>query len=545
MTSTAHAGAACTDNDQNLVKVARALLSVSDKSGIVELAQLLAKLGIEIISTGGTAKTITDAGIPVIPIDEVTRFPEMMDGRVKTLHPKIHGGLLARRDLASHIQSMNDHDIKPIDLVIVNLYPFEATIAKEGVTDPQAIEQIDIGGPSMVRSAAKNHASVAIVTDPSQYESLIEELEANDGQTTLALRKNLAAQAFVQTASYDTMIAQWMTRNDTQAPDTLTMSYRKVDDLRYGENPHQAAASYRMVGAPKGTLLDATQLHGKPLSFNNLNDASAALESVRALTRVPGTEHAAIVLKHTNPCGAASATTISHAIDRAIAGDPMAAFGGILAASSALDLASAQRIAADGTFFEVVIAPSYAPDALELLQQRWKNLRILTVGDTVPSIETETKFLPGGLLVQDRDLVVPDTKSWTHAAGPAPTDAQLNAAAMLETVCRSLASNAVLLGGLDPESESGAVRLFGAGAGQMDRVASCLGAIRKAGELGKGSIALSDAFFPFSDGPQILIDAGVTMIVHPGGSKRDADTFELCEKYSVTCMTTGVRHFRH
>ncbi|MBL4698495.1 MAG: bifunctional phosphoribosylaminoimidazolecarboxamide formyltransferase/IMP cyclohydrolase [Phycisphaerales bacterium] len=541
MTSTAHAEAIAPDSRPQLVKVARALVSVSDKAGIIELAKVLHELGIEIISTGGTAKAIADAGIPVIPIDEVTGFPEMMDGRVKTLHPKIHGGLLARRDLPAHVQSMNDHDIKPIDLVIVNLYPFESTIAKDGVTDSEAIEQIDIGGPSMVRSAAKNHASVAIVTDPSQYESLIKQLKANNGQTTFALRQQLAAQAFVQTASYDAMIAQWMTRNDTDTPDTLTLSYRKIDDLRYGENPHQSAASYRAIGTPKGTLIDAEQLHGKPLSFNNLNDASAALELVRAIARVEGTQHAAIVLKHTNPCGAASSTTIAGAIDHAIAGDPMAAFGGILASSTQIDLAGAQRIAADGTFFEVVIAPSYAPDALELLCKRWKNLRILAVGNEVPEITTETKYFPGGLLVQDRDMIVPNAKAWTHAAGPTPSEDQLGAAAMLESVCRALSSNAVLVGGI----ENGSARLFGAGAGQMDRVASCLGAVRKAGELCKGSIALSDAFFPFPDGPQILIDASVSMIVQPGGSKRDNETFELCDKHNVTCMTTGVRHFRH
>lgn len=541
MTSTAHAAAIAPGSGPQLVKAARALVSVSDKAGIIELAKTLNGFNIEIISTGGTAKAIADAGIPVIPIDEVTGFPEMMDGRVKTLHPKIHGGLLARRDLKEHVQSMTDHDILPIDLVIVNLYPFETTITKEGVTDGEAIEQIDIGGPSMVRSAAKNHASVAIVTDPSQYESLIKELKGNEGQTTLNLRKELAAQAFVQTASYDAMIAQWMTRNDEAPPQTLTLSYRKADDLRYGENPHQSAASYRAIGAPRGTLIDANQLHGKPLSFNNLNDASAALELVRAIARVDGTEHAAIVLKHTNPCGAASASIIAHAIDRSIEGDPMAAFGGILATSTQIDLAGAKRIAADGTFFEVVIAPSYAPDALQLLQQRWKNLRILAVGDEVPEITTEIKYIPGGLLVQDRDLIVPEPGKWTHAAGPVPSSEQLTASAMLETVCRSLSSNAVLLGGLD----SGSARLFGAGAGQMDRVASCLGAVRKAGELSKGSIALSDAFFPFPDGPQILIDAGVTMIVHPGGSKRDDETFELCARNNVTCMTTGIRHFRH
>ena len=543
MNSTAHAAASA--QTQDLVRVTRALISVSDKSGIIELATALASLGIEIISTGGTAKAIADAGIPVIPIDEVTGFPEMMDGRVKTLHPKIHGGLLARRDLPDHVQSMHDHEIQPIDLVVVNLYPFEETISKPDVTDAQAIEQIDIGGPSMVRSAAKNHASVAIVTHPSQYESVIDQLKSNNGSTTLALRTLLAADAFTQTAAYDAMIAQWMTRNQTESPSTLTLSYRKLDELRYGENPHQSASSYRAIGAPKGTLLDAIQLHGKPLSFNNLNDASAALETVRAMALVDGTTHAAIVLKHTNPCGAASASTIAHAIDRAIAGDPMAAFGGILATSTRIDLASAHRIAADGTFFEVVIAPSYDDDALALLQERWKNLRILAVGDTVPSITKETKFIPGGLLVQDRDLIVPDPSTWTHAAGPVPTKEQLKAAAVLETICRSLSSNAVLLGGIDPDSDSSAVRLYGAGAGQMDRVASCLGAVRKAGALAMGSIALSDAFFPFDDGPTILIDAGVSMIVHPGGSKRDEDTFALCNEKKVTCMTTNVRHFRH
>ncbi|MGV6813622.1 MAG: bifunctional phosphoribosylaminoimidazolecarboxamide formyltransferase/IMP cyclohydrolase, partial [Phycisphaerales bacterium] len=302
--------------------------------------------------------------------------------------------------------------------------------------------------------------------------------------------------------------------------------------------------SYRMIGAPKGTLLDAEQLHGKPLSFNNLNDASAALETVRAIARIKDStnaSHAAVVLKHTNPCGAASASSNAQAIDLAIAGDPMAAFGGILASSTPIDLEGAQRIAADGTFFEVVIAPSYAPEALELLKSRWKNLRIMAVGDEIPEITTETKFIPGGLLVQDRDLIVPDPSQWVHAAGPTPTAEQLASSAMLETVCRSLSSNAVLVGGI----EHGATRLFGAGAGQMDRVASCLGAVRKAGVLCKGSIALSDAFFPFPDGPEILIDAGVSMIVHPGGSKRDDETFALCEKHGVICITTGVRHFRH
>tara|TARA_E500000318_G_scaffold2060_1_gene2816 strand:+ start:124711 stop:126351 length:1641 start_codon:yes stop_codon:yes gene_type:complete len=546
MNSTADAAASApTASTNTLVKVTRALISVSDKDGIVDLARSLHDLGVEIVSTGGTSKAIQDAGIPVVSIDELTGFPEMMDGRVKTLHPKVHGGLLARRDLDTHVQSMHEHDIKPIDLVVVNLYPFEATIAKPGVTEPEAIEQIDIGGPSMVRSAAKNHASVAIVTDPSQYDELLSELKSNDGATTLDLRKRLAAQAFTQTGAYDAMISQWLLRNETEAPATMPIAFRRQDELRYGENPHQSASVYKQIGAPSGTLLDAEQLHGKPLSYNNINDASAALELVRSMARTAPDAFNTCVVKHTNPCGAASASTCAHAIDRAIAGDPMAAFGGILATTNPIDIEGAQRIAADGTFFEIVIAPGYDDDALSLLQERWKNLRILKVAQDAPNISRELKFLPGGALMQERDLIVPNPSEWTHAAGPEASSERIDAAAMLENMCRSLSSNAVLIGGIDPESDSGAVRLFGAGAGQMDRVASCRGAVHKAGELAKGAIAFSDAFFPFNDGPQVLIDAGVTMIVHPGGSKRDQDTYDLCNEHGVTCMTTGIRHFRH
>jgi len=524
-----------------VVRITRALISVSDKAGIVDLAHALADLGVQIISTGGTSKAIADAGIPVTGIEDVTGFPEMMDGRVKTLHPKIHGGLLARRDTQAHLDSMSEHDIAPIDLVIVNLYPFEATIAKAGVTDEEAIEQIDIGGPSMVRSAAKNHQSVAIVTDPSQYESLLTELSEHNGATTFKLRRKLAADAFTATAHYDAAISSWMTKDSSQLPDKLTLGLTKIDDLRYGENPHQSAALYQSGQSQPGTLMSANQLHGKPLSFNNINDASAALELVRSLKAASPSQHAACVLKHTNPCGAACAHTSHEAVDAAIAGDPMAAFGGILATNTTIDLKSAERITAEGTFFEVVIAPSFEPDALELLRNRWKNLRILEAGDVAPNITQEMKWIPGGMLVQDRDLIVPHPASWVHAAGPAPTPETLQAAAVLEPICTALSSNAVLIGGI----ESNRARLFGAGAGQMDRVASCLGAIRKAGDLCNGSIAVSDAFFPFSDGPQLLIDAGIKTIVHPGGSKRDSDTFELCNQHNITCLTTGTRHFRH
>lgn len=524
-----------------VVRITRALISVSDKAGIVELAQALTDLGVQIVSTGGTAKAIADAGIPVTGIEDVTGFPEMMDGRVKTLHPKIHGGLLARRDTQTHLDSMHEHDIVPIDLVCVNLYPFEATIAKNGVTDEEAIEQIDIGGPSMVRSAAKNHQSVAIVTDPSQYPALLEELRTNNGSTTLELRRKLAGAAFAATAHYDAAISSWMNMEVSDLPDKLTVGMTKVDELRYGENPHQAAALYRTGQLLPGTLINAKQHHGKPLSFNNINDASAALELARALRAAAPDQHGACVLKHTNPCGAACGGSVQDAVDGAIAGDPMAAFGGILATNTMVDRRAAERITAEGTFFEVVIAPSFAPDALELLRSRWKNLRILEVGDEVPCVSREMKWIPGGMLIQDRDLVAADPALWVHAAGPKPSGPVLRAAGILEPICTALSSNAVLIGGID----NGRVRLFGAGAGQMDRVASCLGAIRKAGDLCKGAIAVSDAFFPFNDGPKLLIDAGVSMIVHPGGSKRDGDTLDLCNEHNITCMTTAVRHFRH
>ncbi len=528
--------AAATD----LVPLRRALLSVSDKAGLIDLARALHARGVTLISTGGTAKAIADAGIPVTGVEEVTGFPEMLDGRVKTLHPKVHGGLLGRRDLPAHAEAMSAHGIEPIDLVCVNLYPFEATVAKPGVTEPEAVEQIDIGGPSMIRSGAKNHASVAVLTDPAQYADLLADLDAHDGSTTLALRRRLAVDAFRRTAAYDAAIAAHLAGPDDLTPARLTLAFERVEELRYGENPHQRAAVYRAPNAPQGALVNARQLHGKALSYNNLNDASAALELARSMHAATG-RVCAVVVKHTNPCGAAAADDARTAADMAIAGDPMAAFGGILALTAPVDRAAAERIAAEGTFFEVVIAPSFRADAAEILMARWKMVRLLEVGDAAPDARRELRSIPGGLLVQERDLTVPDPASWTHAAGPKPADATLRAAAALETVCRALSSNAVLIGGPDGE----AVRLFGAGAGQMDRVASCLGAVRKAGDLARGAIAVSDAFFPFPDGPQILIDAGVRTIVHPGGSKRDDETIALCERHAVTCLTTGLRHFRH
>ncbi|MEM9372321.1 MAG: bifunctional phosphoribosylaminoimidazolecarboxamide formyltransferase/IMP cyclohydrolase [Planctomycetota bacterium] len=521
-------------------RVTRALLSVSDKSGLIELAKALHRHGAELISTGGTARAISDAGLPVTPIDDVTGFPEMLDGRVKTLHPNVHGGLLGRRDLDTHVSAMRQHNIEPIDLVCVNLYPFEATVADPDVSEPEAIEQIDIGGPSMIRSGAKNHASVTVVTEPSQYAELIAEIESNGGATSFELRRRFAIDAFRRTAAYDAAISNHLGQSDPM-PARLNLSFVRQDTLRYGENPHQSAAVYATPNAPSGALITAKQLHGKALSYNNLNDANATLELVRAMHRVSSDGVSAAVVKHTNPCGAATSSDTRTAVDLAIAGDPMAAFGGILAVSAGIDRAAAERIAADGTFFEVVIASSFDADAADVLMKRWKNVRLLEVGHSSPQVTHEHRFLPGGLLVQERDLIDPDPVSWTHAAGPKPDETTLIAGATLVPVCRALSSNAVLIGGENGQS----VRLFGAGAGQMDRVASCLGAVRKSGDLAKGAIAVSDAFFPFPDGPEILIDAGVATIVHPGGSKNDQLTFDLCDRHGITCLTTGVRHFRH
>jgi len=530
------------DQTPDLVRVRRALVSVSDKSGIVELARALHGAGVEIVSTGGTATRILGEGIPARAVESVTGSPEMLDGRVKTLHPRIHGGLLARRDDASHIDALRTHEIEPFELIVVNLYPFESTVAREGVTDPEAIEQIDIGGPAMIRSAAKNHGSVAAVTDPGQYGALVAELRGHDGATTRELRRALARDAFARTAAYDAAVHAWMTRADEPFPARLVMSYEQVRPLRYGENPHQRAALYTGAEDTSGTVVGARQLHGKPMSYNNVADASAAAELVRAMRAASPDAHAACVVKHANPCGAATGTGAERAIDAAMRGDPLAAFGGILACSARVDRAGAERVARDNTFFEVIAAPSFDDDALAVLQERWANIRVLALGDSVAHIGTETRWIPGGLLVQDRDLAPPDPGAWTHAAGPEPEDDTLAAAAALEPVIAALGSNAVCIGARDDE---GRVALRGAGAGQMDRVAACRAAASKAGEDARGAIALSDAFFPFPDGPEILIDAGVSTIVHPGGSKRDGETFELCDRRGVTCLTTGVRHFRH
>jgi len=539
MTTLSTAPETAMTTDPTRVPVRRALLSVSDKAGLVEFARALHEGGAELVSTGGTARAIAEAGLPVTPVEDVTGFPEMMDGRVKTLHPKVHGGLLGVRQNPGHVQAMDEHDIGPIDLVCVSLYPFEQTIARDGVTDDEAIEQIDIGGPAMIRSGAKNHASVAVVTDPAQYGDVLDEVRG--GGTTLALRRRLAQAAFERTGAYDAAIAAYFAKQAGDVfPDRLTLSVRTTGELRYGENPHQRAAVYRDDAFSGPSVLHAEQLAGKPLSYNNLNDASAALGLALMLGHTGGV--GASVVKHTNPCGAATAPDAASACGLALAGDPLAAFGGILACSAPIDRATAERIAGEGSFFEVVIAPSFEDGAVGVLEARWKNCRVLAVGDARPDVGgREVRWLPGGALVQERDDAPPTPEAWEHRAGPAPTAEQLRHGAVLECIGRALSSNAVCLGG----SDAGGVRLYGAGAGQMDRVASCRLAIEKAGDLVKGAIAYSDAFFPFDDGPTLLADAGVSMIVHPGGSKRDQDTFDLCDARGIACVTTGTRHFRH
>lgn len=523
--------------------IRRALVSVSDKKDLIPFVRALAGFDVEIISTGGTARELENAGIPVTSVRDVTECDEMMDGRVKTLHPAVHGALLARRDDDTHMQALADRDIRPIDLVCVNLYPFEQTIQKPDVTPEEAIEQIDIGGPSMIRSAAKNHASVTVITSASQYDRVITNMRANDGATSADLRRDLAAAAFTRTAEYDTNISAWMcTRREEPFPAMLRLSYAHQSDLRYGENPHQLAAVYANPASAEPSVVSAKQLSGKPLSYNNLNDAAGALELVQDLAHTFPDRACAAVIKHTNPCGAAVADDLADAFDRAYAGDTLAAFGGILAVSRVLDEATANRITEGKKFLEVVVAPGYDGEAAARLAERWKNVRLLAVAGLEHTGHRKINYrsVPGGMLVQERDMKLASTREWRHVAGPKPDETLLASAACTWTVAKHLTSNAVAIGA--------DLALLGAGAGQMDRVNACHVAVAKAGErltTGVPAVAASDAFFPFDDGPTVLVDAGVQCIVHPGGSKRDEDTIKLCDERGVTCLLTGVRHFRH
>jgi phosphoribosylaminoimidazolecarboxamide formyltransferase/IMP cyclohydrolase len=518
--------------------IRRALLSVSDKTGLLELARGLAALGVELISTGGTRKSLLDAGLAVRDISEVTGFPEMLDGRVKTLHPHIHGGILAVRDNPEHARTLTQHGIAPIDLVVCNLYPFEATVARQGATHEDIIENIDIGGPTLVRAAAKNYRDVAIVTDPAQYAGVLSEMQANGSALNLETRRNLAAAAFVRIAAYDQAIAGYFTGLET-FPAVYARSWQKRQELRYGENPHQRAAFYSDPAVKHASVATARVLHGKELSYNNLLDLDSALGLVREFLPQP----AAVCIKHNNPCGAAVADTLVEAFRKAYEGDPLSAYGGVLAFNQRVDEATAQAITDPGRFIECVIAPDFEPAAFTLLTTRptWKkNVRLLACG--VLSTETQPlalREIDGGLLVQDRDRNGPDTdfQDAKVVTKRAPTEAELADLRFAWAVCKHVKSNAIVL--------AKGRMVVGVGAGQMSRVDSVHLAVRKAGERRTGSVLASDAFFPFRDNVDEAAKAGVTAIVQPGGSMRDQDSIAACDEHGLAMIFTGVRHFRH
>lgn len=533
-----------------IVPVRRALVSLSDKSGLDTLARGLHERGVELLSTGGTARAIESLGIPVTRVESLTGVPEMLDGRVKTLHPAVHAGILADREKPEHMRTLDEHAFAPIDLVAVNLYPFERAVRDKPGDEIHAIENIDVGGPTMLRAAAKNLRGVTVITDASQHAELLAELDAHGGATTLAFRRRCAARGFALLAHYNAAIASTLSGHAEEetpsVPEVITLTRDDAHPpLRYGENPHQHAGVYRSPASGAGaSLIGATQLAGKALSYNNLNDAAGALRAVTDLTRLDLGAAGACVVKHTNPCGLAISSDTPGAIANAIAGDPMAAFGGIVAINTPLDEDAARAIIEHAGFLEVVLAPSVDAGAGARLAAKWANLRVLAVGAVQPDAPEppQLRTVPGGALAQAPDTRLDPPSGWTHTAGPTPTDNTLRVAALAWTAAKHLTSNAVALAAPDAE---GNPMLVGGGAGQMDRVASCEIAVRKAGDRAKGAAAGSDAFFPFPDGPQVLIDAGVTTIVHPGGSKRDHETFDLCNTNGITCLTTGTRHFRH
>jgi phosphoribosylaminoimidazolecarboxamide formyltransferase / IMP cyclohydrolase len=519
-------------------RVERALLSVSDKTGLVDFARVLAGLGVELISTGGTRDALLKAGLAVKDVSEITNFPEMLDGRVKTLQPFVHGGILAKRDDAKHAQTLKEHGIKPIDLVVCNLYPFESTVARPGVPIHEVIENIDIGGPTMVRAAAKNYAAVAIVTEPSQYAALAEELQREKGSLSLTTREKLACAAFTRIAAYDAAIADYFQKRAGDAfPSSLTLSFQKKQMLRYGENPHQPAAFYVEVNHRPDCVAGAEGFHGKELSYNNILDLDSALNLVREFT-----QPAAVVVKHNNPCGAAFAATLADAFQKAFDGDPLSAFGGILAFNRNLDEATALKLAEPNRFVECIIAPDFEPAAIEILTTKptWrKNVRLLkshALNASEPKAESlDYRRVDGGVLVQYRDRGA--SSEWKPVTKRLPSEKERADLEFAWKVCKHVKSNAIVL------AKDGMV--IGVGAGQMSRVDSVQIAIRKAGERVKGAVLASDAFFPFRDNVDAAAAAGITAIVQPGGSQRDADSIAACDEHGLAMLFTGMRHFRH
>lgn len=535
--------------------IKRALISVTDKTGIVEFAQVLeSEFGVEIISTGGTARVLKEAGVKVIPIETYTGFPEMMDGRVKTLHPRVHGGLLCRRDNRDHIADAQAHDIGMIDLVCVNLYEFEKTVENPHVTFADAIEHIDIGGPSMLRSAAKNNDFVTVVSDPADYSAVLTEMRENGGATTRDTRRRLALKVFQTTAAYDGAIAAYLSgvittekeegseaavESTEKFPRIFTIEATKEQDLRYGENPQQSAVFYRLPDASEHSLARAQQIQGRPLSYNNLLDTDAAWTAVREFS-----EPAVIILKHQNPCGSAVAENIVEAYDRAFSCDPTSAFGGIIAANREIPLEFVEHFAdIQKQFVEVLIAPSYTAEARERLSKR-KNLRVLATGGITHGGGLEVRTVDGGLLVQDLDLACEDARTFSVPTKRKPTSAELDDLLFAWKVCKTVKSNAILVA----KDRMG----LGMGPGQPNRVDAALLACERAeqacerrGIAAAGLVAASDAFFPFRDNVDTLAAHGVTAIIQPGGSVRDEESIEACNEHDIAMVFTRVRHFRH
>ena len=533
-----------TDASSNsLRKISRALISVSDKTGLIDLARALERHGVEIISTGGTRQALMEAGLRVRDVAELTGFPEMMDGRVKTLHPNVHGGLLAIRRNSQHAAAMAAHGIAPIDLLVVNLYPFEETVAR-GADFETCVENIDIGGPAMIRAAAKNHDDVAVVVEPQDYELLLAEMAQHAGMTTLALRRKLAAKAYARTAAYDAAISNWFARELADpAPAYRAVAGRLVEALRYGENPHQSAAFYRTPEARFG-VATARQLQGKQLSYNTINDTDAAYECVAEFD--PGRTAACALIKHANPCGVAEAESLLEAYRRALACDPVSAFGGVVALNRTLDAAAARAMTE--IFTEVIIAPDATPEAIAVVGAR-KNLRLLIAGGLpdprAPGLMV--KSVAGGLLVQSRDNAVVDDMAMKVVTARAPTNSELKDLAFAFRVAKHVKSNAIVY------ARDGAT--VGIGAGQMSRVDAARIAAHKAADAAKaaglsepltrGSVVASDAFFPFADGLLVAIEAGATAVIQPGGSVRDDEVIKAADDHGVAMVFTGTRHFRH
>lgn len=512
----------------------RALISVSNKEGILDFAKALHALNIEIISTGGTKKYLEENNIPCIAIDQITNFPEMLDGRVKTLHPAIHGGLLARRDLENHMRAIKEQQIEPIDIVVVNLYPFKETISKESVSFEEAIENIDIGGPSMLRSAAKNHASVTVLVDPKDYNQVLEEL-ARSGQTELETRKRLAAKVFRHTAAYDSLIGQFLTKEvHEEHPESLTLTYDLKEVLRYGENSQQKASFFASSMPPSYSLANATQIHGKELSYNNIKDADAALRLIREFS-----SPTAVALKHMNPCGVGQGKTIEEAFNRCYDADSVSIFGGIVAINRPVTTDLAQVLS--GIFLEIIIAPSFEPQALVILTKK-KNIRLLSLDfSTMQSGEVEFVSVLGGLLVQDQDWNPLEEKTdWELMTERASTKEELESLTFAWKVVKHVKSNAIVI--------TNSQQTLGIGAGQMNRVGAAKIALEQAkasgADLSKAVMA-SDAFFPMNDTVTLAAEYGIKAIIQPGGSIKDQESIDMANKHNITMIKTSVRHFRH